>query len=169
MQNEEEKLYTNVEIFDAFYGKDYEISIANEYQDFSNCLKNHSVRELLRAKMVDWKIEVFYNFSHVSEETYFRSISIMDLYFKLCPKKLKDKDVHLIGIGSMFIATKIEDIYHIDLKSMVERVGHNKFNELQIKEIEREILMVLKYNVLFANHFTCLMRVHYLVTNHSDS
>jgi hypothetical protein len=68
----------NDQIYEAIYGKSYDNLIIAEMPDFSNCLKNHNIREILRAKMVDWKIEVFYNFSHVNEETYFRSIAIMD-------------------------------------------------------------------------------------------
>lgn len=34
--------------------------------------------------MVDWMIEVFANYDKtVKEETYFRAVSIMDLYFKV--------------------------------------------------------------------------------------
>lgn len=33
----------------------------------------------------------------------------------------------------MFIATKLEDIYHIPLSDFVTRVGHNKFSIIKIK------------------------------------
>ena len=51
--------------------------------DLSNSLARHNVKELLRAKMVDWAIEVIGNYQHTcSEETYFRAIAIFDFYLK---------------------------------------------------------------------------------------
>lgn len=36
----------------------------------------------------------------------------------------------------MFIASKLEDIYHIPLSDFVNRVGHNKFTAFKIKAME---------------------------------
>lgn len=43
--------------------------------------------------------------------------------------KISNKDIHLIGITSLFIASKFEDIYHITLKDIVNEVSHNKYQE----------------------------------------
>ena len=51
----------------------------------------------------------------------------MDLYFKSCRKELKDSDVHLGGIACVYIASKINDIFHIPMDNIYERVGHRKF------------------------------------------
>lgn len=57
-------------------------------------------------------IEVLGNYSETtSDATFFRSISIMDYYLKKTIFQYTDNQLHLIGITSMFIATKIEDIY----------------------------------------------------------
>jgi len=42
---------------------------------------------------------------------------------------LNDADVHLYGIAAMFLATKQEDITHILLEDIVEKIGHKKFSE----------------------------------------
>ena len=64
-------------------------------------------------------IEVLMVFNYVCEETYFWAMSILDQYLKLEKKKLYDSDIHLLGIACIFLATKIEDIYHIDMNTMV--------------------------------------------------
>jgi hypothetical protein len=70
--------------------------------------------------MIDWMLEVYGNYRRsTSNDTYFRSVCIMDMYLKKCNKLLNDPDLHLIGISSMFLATKLEDIYHIPLKDFV--------------------------------------------------
>ena len=58
-------------------------------------------------------------FNNVCEETYFRAMSILDQYLKLEIKWLYDSDIHLLGIACIFLATKIEDIYPIDMNTMV--------------------------------------------------
>ena len=46
-------------------------------------LKNHQIRDILRAKMVDWMIEVFANYNETSSSaTFFKAIAVMDLYYK---------------------------------------------------------------------------------------
>ena len=44
----------------------------------------------------------------MSEETFFKSVYIMDTYLRKNKEKLEAKDLHLIGLASMFIAGKYE-------------------------------------------------------------
>ena len=60
---------------------------------------------------------------------------------------LQDSDLHLIGITSMYIASKYEDIYHIPIKEFFLKVGFKKFSYEKIKEKEAEILDVLNFNI----------------------
>lgn len=69
----------------------------------------------------------------------------MDLFLKKTNKKFTDSDLHLIGITCMFIASKIEDVYHIPLKDFVGRVSHNKFSAFVIKDKEKEIMEQINY------------------------
>jgi hypothetical protein len=64
--------------------------------------------------MVDWMIEVLSSYK-MSEETFFKSVYIMDSYLRKCKDKLEAKDLHLIGIASMFIAGKYEEIHPLKL------------------------------------------------------
>jgi len=59
----------------------------------------------LRAKMVDWMIEVLSSYK-MGEECFFRSVKYMDEYFKKSTKNLEVSDLHLIGVASMFMASK---------------------------------------------------------------
>ena len=103
--------------------------------------------------MADWMIEVLMVFNNVCEATYFRAMSILDQYLKLEKKLLYDSDIHLLGIACIFLATKIEDIYHIDMNTMVNNVAHNKFSVDQIKKAEWNIYTTLNFDVMFPNHF----------------
>lgn len=57
--------------------------------------------------MVDWMIEVLSSYK-MTEETFFRSVKYMDIFFKKATKKLEVSDLHIIGVASMFMASKYE-------------------------------------------------------------
>jgi len=49
-------------LYELDYGAVVENIMLKNQPDFSNCLKNTSIKESLRAKMVDWTIEVLSNY-----------------------------------------------------------------------------------------------------------
>ncbi len=129
----------------------------------ANCLKNHSVSPLLRAKMINWMIEVL-GIYECYNETLFLAVGILDAYFSTSPKygpllpasyrPLRDDDVHLAGIVSMFIASKYEDCDPLNMKVIIEEVGHGDFAPASIKAKEQEILCSIGFNITFPTVWT---------------
>jgi len=76
--------------------------------------------------MVDWMLEVLTTFKN-SDQTYFLAINLMDRYFKASQRNLPSGELHLTGIVSMFIASKYEDIVPLMMKTILNKIGHNKF------------------------------------------
>ena len=59
--------------------------------------------------MIDWMIEVCTNF-RCDNQTYFLAVTIMDKYMIACShvgKVLQNTDVHLTGIISIYLASKL--------------------------------------------------------------
>lgn len=77
--------------------------------------------------MVDWMGEVLYTFK-ASDQTFFLAVNILDRYFKNTEKELRSSDLHLCGIVSMFIASKYEDVIPLLMKTILNKIGHNKFS-----------------------------------------
>ena len=114
-----------------------------------NFLSYHKITDKMRTRMVDWMIEVLSNYK-CDESTFFESVNIMDRYFKECEKKniiLQPTELHLIGIVSMFIASKYQDIYPLRLKIVKDKIAHNKLSCQEIKDKEDEITRYLDYNL----------------------
>ena len=109
----------------------------------SNFLDKHQINPCIRTRMVDWMIEVLSIFN-ATEETFFLSINIMDLYFWKTESFLKDEDVHLIGVASMFIASKFQEIFPISLFEFVHKIGHDQFLPCDVKKMEFNILKDIK-------------------------
>ena len=140
-------------MFSKYVRDDYSNSIIKslleDEQINENYLNNHKITERMRTRMVDWMIEVLSNY-HCDESTYFESINLMDRYFKQCEIKkqiLQPAELHLIGVTSMFIASKYQDIYPLRLKIVQDKIAHNKLTCQEIKNKEDEMMRYLNYNI----------------------
>lgn len=89
--------------------------------------------------MVDWMIEVVTVYD-CHDKTYFLAVYIMDKFLQLSKKEMKNEDVHLLGMVSLFIASKFEDVIPIHLAHMEKKVGHGLFKTKHYKDLE--ILMI---------------------------
>ena len=62
--------------------------------------------------MIDWMIQVLRVLNKNSNRTLFLAISIMDRFFKESAKRNRlyhSEDIHLYGLASCFIASKLEE------------------------------------------------------------
>lgn len=57
-------------------------------------------------------------------------------------------EIHLIGVTSMFIASKFEEIYPFKLKLVHEKIAHRKISVSALKLKEHEILQTLDFSLL---------------------
>lgn len=119
----------------------------------ANCLAKHpSMTGSVRARMVDWMIEVLTNFK-CDDLTFFLAVSLMDRYFLGCQGEKQVGDLHLIGVTSMFLASKYEDIYPLKMQTVFEKIGHEKLQVESIKKLELEIIKVINYRI----HAPCVL------------
>jgi hypothetical protein len=88
-------------------------------------LVRHDITGGLRARMVDWMIEVLSNFK-CDDQTFFLATALMDRYFKGCAGTKEVKDLHIIGVTSMFIGSKYEDIFPLKMKTVHEKIVHQR-------------------------------------------
>ena len=117
-----------------------------ETVDLTNCLERHKVTPNLRARMVDWMIEVLTNF-RCDDQTFFLSVSLMDRFFKNSKTRKEVSDLHAIGVTSMFVGSKFEDIYPLKMKTVFEKIAHKKLEISRIKEIELDMLSSIEYKI----------------------
>ena len=121
----------------------YERSIEVYYLP-RECLRNHEITPGLRAKMVDWMVEVLTSFK-CKDQTFFMAISLMDRYLSLKTERRLISDLHSIGVTSIFLASKYEDILPLRMSTVVDKIAHHKVPSELITNIERDILMLLDY------------------------
>lgn len=137
------------------YFKNYNSSsLLNKIPDTSNTLAKTKISESVRTKMVDWIFEVLVKLEtseFFSEHVFHRAVLIMDIYFMLCKEKvLDDHDVHIIGVTSMWIASKYDDTYPIPINDFTQVAAPGVFSNDDLKEMEFKILDSLSFFVSFS-------------------
>ena len=139
------------QLLDTFNMIEYGPSILDEYftevENIQNILEKHTITPPMRLKMVDWMVEIF-TIIQTNDITFFTAVNVMDKFFYKSEKSYQPSDLHLIGICSIFIASKFCDINPIRLKFLIEKIGHGKFNKDEIIKMEENILSTLQYDIL---------------------
>lgn len=95
-------------------------------------------------------IEVFSSFN-CALNTFFVAVDVMDTFLEKTPRRVESKDVHLIGVTAMLIASKLEEIIPFKVSTVVEKMTHNKLRARDIVECELEILTALGFNFFTAS------------------
>lgn len=80
--------------------------------------------------------------------TYFVAIDIMDSYLQKTNKVLETKDIHLIGVTSMLLASKMEEIIPFKVSTVVDKMTHGKMKAREVVECETDILATLNFKLL---------------------
>ncbi len=114
----------------------------------------------MRASMIDWMLKVITQYFKCSPATFFLAINIMDRYCAATSKSITTLDeLHLIGIVSMFIASKYEDLYPLQLDLIVRKVGNYAFTADDIKLKEIEILDTLYFEITGPSSYDFMLNV----------
>lgn len=127
----------------------HKILLYNE--DFTHtpdCLRGHNITEFQRARMINWMIEVTSTFN-LSTRTIFISSKIMDKFFSLHNLSINGNLLHVIGLTSIFIASKYEDVIPLTMNDIVSAIGHNKIPKAEIIMTEQVICKKLGFFVNF--------------------
>lgn len=96
---------------------------------------------------IDWMIEVLSSFN-CTPNTFFVAIDIMDSYLQKTTSVLDTKNIHLIGVTSMLLASKMEEIIPFKVSTVVEKMTHGKMSTQEIVACETDILVTLNFKLL---------------------
>ena len=71
--------------------------------------------------------------------------------------KITKSQLHLLGVTTLMIAAKYEEIYPPKLRDYLA-VSENKFTEKMVLKMEQEILMTLQFNITVPSALRFLQR-----------
>jgi len=72
---------------------------------------------------------------------------------KISGKTLQNKDVHCIGVTSMYLASKYEDIFPLHSKIVSEKIAHKAISAKDILKKESDFLRMFDFEVDFVTHY----------------
>ena len=100
-------------------------------------IKQTDINEKMRVILINWIIEVHFKF-HLLSETLYICINIIDRY--LSKKNINRKYLQLLGVTSLFIACKYEEIYAPTSKDLIFMTDNAYKTEEMIQKAISELL-----------------------------
>ena len=107
-----------------------------------------------RAKVIDWLVDVGAKYQFCPETLYL-AVNIFDRYLE--KMVVKKDDLQMVGVTSLWIASKYEETYAPDAREIVS-VCDNTYTRREVLGMERGILEALQYQVTVSTSFDFLIR-----------
>ena len=94
----------------------------------------------MRCRLIDWLVDVANKFQ-LKNETLFMCVNLLDRF--LSESLVLKSQFQLLGISSLFIASKYEEIYPPHVSKFVMMSANNSKHELL--EMESKIILLLNF------------------------
>jgi cyclin B len=137
------------DMYEYFRNEEVSTSVRSMYME-----KLPHINERMRSILVDWLVEVHLKFKLVPQTLYL-TVNLIDRYLER--KEVPRSKLQLVGVTSLFIASKYEEIYPAPLREHVFICDH-AYTSNEILGMEHEIPETLKYQVTVPTAHTFLVR-----------
>ncbi|CAF0742396.1 unnamed protein product [Brachionus calyciflorus] len=121
-------------------------------------LKKHTgIEPQMRAILLDWLIEISYAY-RLHRETLHLALEYMDRFLTESKQEMRVDRLQLIGMTSLFLASKVEEIYPPKLKELASHMeNYSNNNEEAISQFELFMLKTLNWEISPVTSNTWLM------------
>jgi len=119
--------------------KKFKNKINPEYFSFQK-----SINYKMRSILIDWIIEIHFCFKFL-KKTLFQTVYIIDAY--LSKKNIDKKFLQLLGVASLLISCKENEIIYPSLKKLIQ-LTDNAFSISELKNMEIKIMKTLNFDIL---------------------
>lgn len=113
--------------------------------------KQENLTNLMRSTLIDWLFEISSDFL-LKRETCHKAISIIDRFLS-CSNVIKRDKFQLLGIAALVISCKFEEVTYPKITDFIKSAG-NIYTVLELRNIERDILQCLQWNIAGPNVWT---------------
>lgn len=129
-----------------------------QYRHDFDYLKRHvGIEAQMRAILIDWMVEISYAY-RLHRETMHLSLEYMDRFMTFSKHQMRVDRLQLIGITSLFLAAKVEEIYPPKLKDFASHMeNYSTNNEEAIQQFELFMLKTLNWKISPVTANTWLM------------
>ena len=124
------------------------------HQDSNGKKLQQDINEKMRAILIDWLVEVHLKFK-LLPETLFLTVNLIDRF--LAKKPVTRKNLQLVGVSAMLIASKYEEIWAPEVKDFVY-ISDKAYTRDQILAMEKYMLNALKFKMTVPTPYHFLQR-----------
>ena len=125
-----------------------------QHEDSQGRKLQGEINERMRAILVDWLVEVHLKFK-LMPETLFLTVNLIDRF--LAKKSSTRKNLQLVGVAAMLIASKYEEIWAPEVKDFVF-ISDKAYSRDQILQMEKYMLNALKFKLTVPTTYHFLER-----------
>ncbi|XP_056428416.1 G2/mitotic-specific cyclin-B2-like isoform X2 [Hyla sarda] len=108
-----------------------------------NYLQGMEVNSRMRAILIDWLMQVHSKFK-LLQETLYMAVAILDRFLQVHP--VQKNKLQLVGVSSLFVASKYEEMYYPEIADFVY-ITDNTYSKAEIRHMERTILAKLRFDL----------------------
>jgi len=116
----------------------------------------------MREILIDWLVNVHWNFK-MMKETLYLCVSVIDRFLER--ETIDRNKLQLVGVTALLLASKYEEIYTPSLSDLIHTCD-GAYNDRDILTMEVSILKTLKYNMTVPSAHIFLVR--YLKAGHTS-
>lgn len=113
------------------------------------------INEKMRMILVDWLVDVHLKFK-LHQETFFLAVDLIDRYLAI--SKATRSTLQLVGITSMLLAAKYEEIWPPEVKDCIH-ISANTYTRDDILKMERGICAALSFRLTVPTPYPFLARL----------
>ncbi|XP_071794452.1 G2/mitotic-specific cyclin-B [Asterias amurensis] len=121
----------------------YMRKLEREFKVRTDYMTIQEITERMRNILIDWLVQVHLRFN-LLQETLFLTIQILDRYLEVQP--VSKSKLQLVGVTSMLIAAKYEEMYPPEIGDFVY-ITDNAYTKAQIRSMECHILRRLDFSL----------------------
>ncbi|XP_014785257.1 G2/mitotic-specific cyclin-B [Octopus bimaculoides] len=113
------------------------------YSVRKNYLQGQEITGKMRAILIDWLCQVHHRF-RLLQETLYLTVSVLDRFLQINP--VTRSKLQLVGVTSMLIASKYEEMYAPEVSDFVY-ITDNAYTRADIRQMEMHILKTLDFKL----------------------
>lgn len=119
-----------------------------KYKHDHTYLRRHAgIEPQMRAILIDWLVEIAYAY-RLHRETLHLALEYMDRFMSQTHQQMQIDRLQLIGITSLFLAAKVEEIYPPKLRELASHMeNYSSNNEEAISQFELFMLKTLNWEI----------------------
>ncbi|XP_074296211.1 putative cyclin-B3-1 isoform X3 [Silene latifolia] len=137
---------------DALHG--FRKSVQTQSKSLENYMIQADITPQMRSILINWLVEVHYKFDLMAETLYL-AVALLDRYLSVV--SITKRELQLVGLTSLLLASKYEDFWHPGVKDLIS-ISAESYTRKQFLEMEKDILKKLKFRMNLPTPYVFMLR-----------